>query len=339
MNISLQIIPKSLEFKIPAKTSRGAYCQRKLWHIYVRSEQYPNRVGIGELAPLPNLSKELDENFLSNIERICSSIRSKEDICWDTIRSYPSLIFALETALKHLEVGTFKIFNTPFSRGEEGLLINGLIWMGDREYMLDQIKEKISQGFRCIKIKIGALDFEEEYSLLKYIRREFSQENIELRVDANGAFSLKDVLFKLDKLSRLDIHSIEQPIASNQIENLAKIVRESPLPIALDEELIDHISQKDKIDLLDFVAPHFLVIKPSLHGGIFGSEEWLDLARQRNIGWWITSALESNIGLNSIAQWCASLKVDIPQGLGTGQLFVENFTPELEVKASKLWYK
>ena len=221
----------------------------------------------------------------------------------------------------------------------KAIAINGLIWMGDREFMKDQIKEKIAQGFRCLKMKIGAIDFESEIELLATIRKEFSIKDIELRVDANGAFIASEALEKLKVLSNYDLHSIEQPIKQGQYHEMASLCEQTPLPIALDEELIGVIDVTKKEELLHIINPQYIILKPSLIGGFKGSSEWIDIANKSGIGWWVTSALESNIGLNAIAQWTATLKSSMPQGLGTGGLFTNNFESPLEVNNGGLYYK
>jgi len=243
-------------------------------------------------------------------------------------------------ALKDLKTeGNYKLFNNDFTNGNAGIPINGLIWMGDIDFMKRQIREKLDKGFRCLKMKIGALNFEEEFTVLKNIRSEYSPNDLELRVDANGAFSPLDVLQKLEKLSRLNLHSIEQPIKQGQMDEMADLCLQTPLPIALDEELIG-VHKKDKrIELLDRINPQYIILKPALVGGFYSSEEWIELAENRKMGWWITSALESNIGLNAIAQWTASLNTTAYQGLGTGQLYENNIQSPLQILGERLFYR
>lgn len=248
------------------------------------------------------------------------------------------MLFGLETALRHLERGTYALWDTPFSRGEEGICINGLIWMGDHDAMYSQIREKLEAGFRCVKLKIGAIGFEEELDLLRFIRRHFPAREVELRVDANGAFAPAEALDKLKRLAELDLHSIEQPIRAGQWDEMAGLTSVSPLPVAFDEELIGHCSLEAKRRLLDVLHPQYIVLKPSLHGGFSGCREWIEEAEKRNVGWWITSALESNVGLNAIAQWCATWHTRMPQGLGTGMLFTDNVPMPLEIRKDCLWY-
>ena len=250
------------------------------------------------------------------------------------------MLFGLETALQNLHAGSAKLFETPFGRGEEGIPINGLVWMGTFEEMLSRMEEKMRAGFRCIKLKVGAIDFEQELSLIRRIREQFTKEQIELRVDANGAFKPEEALRRLEQLARYDLHSIEQPIRQGQWDQMARLCRESPLPIALDEELIGVNDLEQKAQLLNIIKPAYIVLKPSLHGGMAGCREWIETARQHDVGSWITSALESNVGLNAIAQFCSSVYGDhitMPQGLGTGQLFTDNIPMPLEIRGDQLW--
>ena len=249
------------------------------------------------------------------------------------------MLFGLETAYLSLNS---KLFDTAFSRGEEGIPINGLVWMGTHDEMLRRMEEKLEQGFRCVKLKVGAIDFEQELDLVKRIRQRFSHHEVELRLDANGGFKPNEALYRLELLSQYNIHSIEQPIKQNQWSLMAELCRESPLPIALDEELIGVNDPETKRQMLRIIKPAYIVLKPSLHGGMMGCSEWIDLARQEGIGSWITSALESNIGLNAIAQFCSKIYGDhitMPQGLGTGQLFTDNIPMPLEIRGDKIMIK
>ena len=332
----IHIEPRTLHFKQPAGTSRGVYTTRRVWYLHLTSDSQPGREGIGECAPLPNLSCDDLPHYEQLLSSLCQEA-AQSGIDYERLRPYPSILFGLETAFRHFERGTASLWDTPFSRGEQGIPINGLIWMGSYTQMLSQIEAKIQAGFRCIKLKIGAIHFEEELSLLKMIRRHFSAKEIELRVDANGAFSPAEALEKLKRLSELDLHSIEQPIRAGQWDSMARLSQLSPLPIALDEELIGVHSTSRKKELLETIHPQYIILKPSLHGGLWGSQEWIAAASQLGIGWWITSALESNIGLNAIAQWCATLHNPLPQGLGTGALFTDNIPMPLEVRGDELW--
>lgn len=312
-----KITPYTLRFKFQAGTSRGTYTEHKVKYIELTDENDPTHVGIGEYAPLPDLSPD----------------------------TASAMLFAHETALWHYNRQTLRLSDTPFSRGEAGIPINGLIWMGHYDLMKQRIEEKISAGFRCLKLKIGAISFDDEISLLKQIRNRFPRETIELRVDANGAFQAgDDAMRKLDRLAQLDLHSIEQPIRAGQWEEMARLCRNTPLPIALDEELIptsfDTYTTTYKEELLDAIRPQHIVLKPSLHGALSGCDEWIRLAEQRGMQWWATSALESNVGLNAIAHWVAQYRPDIPQGLGTGQIYENNIEGyPLELRGDEMWCK
>ena len=335
---TIKIVPRRLHFKQPAGTSRGSYTTRDVWYLHLTSDKYPDRVGIGECAPLPKLSCDDMQGYESVLAHICNEVTEQGGFSVESLRDYPSILFGLETAFRHLERGCFELWDTPFSRGEVGIPINGLIWMGDYKKMLEQIEAKMAVGFRCIKLKIGAINFEEELALLRFIRSHFSAKEVELRVDANGAFAPADAMEKLKRLAELDLHSIEQPIRAGQWEDMARLTAETPLPIALDEELIGINIPERKQCLLDSVHPQYIILKPSLHGGMAGGNEWIREAEKRNIGWWITSALESNIGLNAIAHWCATFNNPLPQGRGTGALFTNNVDMPLEVRKDSLWY-
>ncbi len=334
----LTVEPRTLHFKQPAKTSRGAYTTRRLWYLHLTNDDCPGREGIGECAPLPDLSCDARPDYETLLRRFCAGIAQRGS--WDpaALRDYPSMLFGIETAFSHYERQNYALWDTPFSRSEAGIPINGLIWMADYERMLAQIETKLASGFRCVKLKIGAIHFEDELRLLRYIRRHFSAGEIELRVDANGAFAPSEALEKLKRLAELDLHSIEQPIRAGQWETMARLTVATPLPIALDEELIGVNDPIEKERLLDTIRPQYIILKPSLHGGLQGANEWIRMADEREIGWWITSALESNIGLNAIAQWCATFDNPRPQGLGTGALFTDNVAMPLSIRCDCLWY-
>lgn len=335
---TINIIPRILHFKQPAGTSRGTYTTRKVWYIYLSTTEYPERVGVGECAPLPKLSCDDLPDYEQILCNACRCLEQTGELDTEALRDYPSILFGLETALRHYETQSWALWDTPFSRGETGIPINGLIWMGDFDRMLQQIEVKMQSGYRCIKLKIGAINFEEELALLKHIRAHYSAREIELRVDANGAFSPIDAMEKLNRLAELELHSIEQPIRARQWEEMARLTADTPLPIALDEELIGCNTPEGKQDLLTSVRPQYIILKPSLHGGISGGNEWIAEAEKQHIGWWITSALESNIGLNAIAQWCATFRNPLPQGLGTGLLFTDNIEMPLEIRKDCLWF-
>lgn len=339
MSCHFEIIPRLLHFKLPAGTSRGTYTVRQVWYLHYTSSHYPGRTGIGECAPLPKLSCDDLPDYEATLTRICRQIEEADGAFNpDTLRDYPSILFGIESAMRHCATGSQALWDTPFSRGEAGIPINGLIWMGDYLSMLQQIETKMQAGFRCIKLKIGAIGFEEELGLLRHIRAHFSPREIEIRVDANGAFAPADAMDKLKRLAELDLHSIEQPIRAGQWEEMARLTAESPLPIALDEELIGCNTPEGKRRLLAAIRPQYIILKPSLHGGMHGGKEWIEEADHQQIGWWITSALESNIGLNAIAQWCATFNNPLPQGLGTGLLYTDNVEMPLRIKKDCLWF-
>jgi len=339
--MTYQIEERTLHFKQPAGTSRGVYTTRKIWLVYLSDGE---RTGVGECAPLPDLSCDARPDYAELLERFCADFCRWQDsqgdcpLC-ESLRPYPSMLFGLETALLNLQHGDC-LFDTAFSRGEVGIPINGLVWMGNYDEMLQRMESKLEQGFRCVKLKIGAIDFEQELDLVKRIRERFSFHEVELRVDANGAFPYEEALYKLELLSQYNIHSIEQPIKAGQWAYMAELCRESPLPIALDEELIGVNDPEMKAHMLNIIKPRYIILKPSLHGGMMGCREWIQTAREQGIGSWITSALESNIGLNAIAQFASDVYGDdirMPQGLGTGQLFTDNIPMPLEIRGDQLW--
>ena len=337
--MKINITERILHFKQPAGTSRGVYTERKIWLVEMKEGE---RKGIGECAPLPQLSCDDIPHYAETLRMFCDQIEQTGVIDYQALRPYPSMLFGLESAWAQLHVnGSAKLFDTPFGRGEEGITINGLVWMGTFEEMYQRIEEKIQAGFHCVKLKIGAIDWEREISLIKFIRQHFTKEQIELRVDANGGFTPQEAMRKLEQLATYDIHSIEQPIKQHQWKEMARLCHETPLPIALDEELIGINDTKNKIELLDTIRPQYIILKPSLHGGMHGSEEWIRLAQERSIGSWITSALESNIGLNAIAHFAAKVygpHISMPQGLGTGQLFTDNIPMPIEIRGEKLYF-
>lgn len=326
----------TLQFKQASGTSRGVYTTRDSWFIFISDG---TNTGIGECAPLPDLSIEPLKKMGAKLLQICEQI---DYFCQfpEELKTWPSIRFGLETALRDLRNGGLRqLFPSEFTRGEQGIPINGLIWMGTPEFMKQQIRAKLDAGFHCIKMKIGALDFETEIELLKSIRKEFSANEITLRVDANCAYSYQTALENLKRLSDLQIHSIEQPIETGRWDEMAELCRQSLVPIALDEELIGITSEKEMKKLVETIRPAYLILKPSLHGGFSGCEQWIKQAEKVGLGWWITSALESNIGLNAIAQWTFHLNAKNEQGLGTGQLFTNNFDSPLEIEGERLWYR
>jgi o-succinylbenzoate synthase len=337
----IDVEERVLHFKQPAGTSRGVYTERRIWLVTVSDGV---AVGVGECAPLPQLSCDDIPNYDEVLRRFCDEVEQTGEIPYEALRDYPSMLFGLETAMLDVrcqkEDGRSVLFDTPFSRGEVGIPINGLVWMGNYDEMLRRLEEKLEKGFRCVKLKIGAIGFEQELELVKRIRDRFSFHEVELRLDANGAFRPDEALYKLELLSQYAVHSIEQPIRQGQWAMMAELCRESPLPIALDEELIGVNDPDMKRHMLNIIKPRYIILKPSLHGGMLGCREWIETARDMGIGSWITSALESNVGLNAIAQFASDVYGDhitMPQGLGTGQLFTDNIPMPLEIRGDKLW--
>lgn len=341
MKYKFSIIPRTLHFKQPAGTSRGVYTTRQSWFVEATRDDKPGVKGVGECAPLPDLSCDARPEYATTLAQLCRMIELTGNVNYDMLRPYPSILFGIETALLDLERGgNGNLFDTPFTRGEEGICINGLVWMGNFDEMLARLEEKMKAGFHCVKLKIGAIDFSRELELVRHIRRAFSKDQIELRVDANGGFTFEDAPKRLEQLAKYDIHSIEQPIRQHQWARMAELCASTPIPIALDEELIGVNMTPMKQDLLDRIRPQYIILKPSLHGGMRGTREWIELANARGIGSWITSALESNVGLNAVAQLAADIygpDIRMPQGLGTGQLFTDNIPMNLEIKGDKIW--
>lgn len=334
--MTYEIEERTLHFKQPAGTSRGIYTTRQIWLVRLKDGK---REGIGECAPLPDLSCDAISDYAEVLARFCEKFCQTGVLDDEALRDYPSMRFGLETALLNLRHGAC-LFDTAFSHGEEGIPINGLVWMGNYEEMLYRMEEKLEKGFRCVKLKIGAIDFDQELELVKHIRERFSFHEVELRLDANGAFPYEEALYKLELLSQYAIHSIEQPIKAGQWAYMAELCRESPLPIALDEELIGVNDPEMKAYMLHIIKPRYIILKPSLHGGMTGCREWIEAARELGVGSWITSALESNIGLDAIAQFASHVYGDairMPQGLGTGQLFTDNIPMPLEIRGDQLW--
>ena len=340
----IDISTRVFHFKEPAGTSRGIYRTRTSRFVHLTCDDQPGIVGVGECAPLSKLSCDDLPDYDAVLRRQCDEVCAREGIDVDALRDFPSMLFGLEMAWRQLHLGgSTALSATPFARGEEGIPINGLVWMGDFDTMAARLEQKLAQGFSCVKIKIGAIDFADEMSLIHRLRERYGSDRIELRVDANGAFSPDEALEKLNKLTAYDIHSIEQPIMAGQWQEMARLSKSSPLPIALDEELIGINTVERTCQLLDTISPQYIILKPSLHGGMAGCREWINLARERGIGSWITSALESNVGLNAIAHLAAEVYgpgIIMPQGLGTGQLFTDNIdTVPIAIHGEKLWYK
>ncbi len=342
----LRVVPRTLHFKQPAGTSRGVYYDRKVWYVVMTSVDLQIRfTGVGECAPLHDLSVDYSENYEERLRAVCTEVEATQNLDSKKWRHLPSMLMGLQTAFRSaagsLAGDYLKLYPSAFTKGQRAIPINGLVWMGNFEEMCQRMEQKLEQGFRCVKLKIGAIDFDSELQLIKQLRSRYSAETIELRVDANGAFTPQEAPEKLALLSQYHIHSIEQPIRQGNWEEMARFCANTPLPIALDEELIGVDDFQQKEELLDSIRPQYLVLKPTLHGAFTGAVEWMALAKERQIGYWVTSALESNIGLNAIAQWCAAIdeNTTLPQGLGTGQLFEKNFEPSpLCLENDCMWF-
>lgn len=324
-----------LNFKLPSGTSRGILTQKETFFLILKHQ---GKIGIGECAVFRGLSIDDLPDYEEKLKWVCSHIHLGKDILLEHLKTFPSLFFGVEQAFLSLNnKETFLFFPSLFVEGKAKIPINGLIWMGKPEYMYAQIQQKIAKGYTTIKLKIGALDFETELMLIKKLRNEFNSNEITLRVDANGAFSPAESLEKIKRLSDFDIHSIEQPIKAGQWSEMAELCRKTPIDIALDEDLIG-VFNDNKQKLLNYIRPQYIILKPSLHGGFRGCDEWIDLSEKTKTKWWITSALESNIGLNAISQYTYSLPFELPQGLGTGGLFTNNFESPLRVESGFLTY-
>lgn len=349
MSLKADFIPYTLHFRFEAGTSRGTLTEKTAYFVRLYDSNYPTIVGYGECAPLKGLSFDDRPDFEACLAECCAEFTALDlqlfrwnlPIVLNQIISseFPSILFGFETAMLDFLSGGCRIIHpSDFTAGQRSLPINGLVWMGKPNAMRAQIEEKIRLGYTTIKLKIGAIDFEQECDLLAQIREEYPADRITVRVDANGAFAPDEAMAKLERLATYDLHSIEQPIRAGQPDRMADLCRHSPLPIALDEELIGHVEYVDKFRLLKKIQPQFIILKPTLLGGLRHCDEWIELAGRLNIGWWITSALESNIGLNAIAQYTAQFKHLLPQGLGTGQLFTNNLDSPLSVEAGQLHY-
>lgn len=326
----------TLNFKNPSGTSRGVLTQKETWFLVIEED---DKKGVGECGILRGLSCDDRPDYEAKLQWVCEHISLGEEMLWESLIAFPSIQFGVEMAFQSLaSENPFLLFPSLFTLGKKSISINGLIWMGEEEFMKQQIEEKIAQGFRCIKLKIGAIDFERELELLHYIRQNFTAEQIEIRVDANGAFNKTDALHKLNELAGYELHSIEQPIAKNNTDSMTYLCKTSKIDIALDEELIGLFSYREKEDLLLKIRPKYIILKPSFVGGFRGTNEWISIAEKLQIGWWITSALESNIGLNAITQFTFLKQNLLPQGLGTGSLFTNNFNCPLEVENGQLFY-
>ncbi len=325
-----------LNFKQPSGTSRGVMTTKETYFLIIEEN---GKMGIGECGLFRGLSYDDHLDYSDKLQWVCNNVHLGVNELWNTLRNWPSIQFGVEQAFLSLQSNNpFVLFPSRFVESLQAIPINGLVWMGTPDFMKEQINDKILNGFNCIKIKIGAIDFNEELSLIAAIRKDFSPEMIEIRVDANGGFGSTDALVKLNQLSDYKIHSIEQPIKKSQYDSMAELCKLTPIPIALDEELIGVVNLHDKENLLLKIKPQYIILKPSLVGGFKGSQEWIEIAERLGIGWWVTSALESNIGLNAIAQWTFTLENAMSQGLGTGGLFTNNFDTNLFVENGHLWY-
>jgi O-succinylbenzoate synthase len=326
-----------LNFKRPSATSRGVMTEKETWFIVLEQD---GKKGIGECGILRGLSIDDRSDYEEKLQWTCDNIHLGKDQLWEALLEFPSIQFGVEMAFQSLDSETpFLLFPSDFTNGKKSILINGLVWMGEESFMKQQIEEKLAQGFRCIKLKIGAIDFDKELQLLRFIREHFTPEQVEIRVDANGAFDENEALNKLIQLSEFKLHSIEQPMLKNHTDSMTELCKSTPFPIALDEELIGVFSLAEKEQLLEKIKPQYIILKPSFVGGFRGTQEWISLAEKHKIGWWITSALESNIGLNAVAQWTFLQHNVMPQGLGTGALYTNNFDCPLEVSEGQLWYR
>ena len=330
------MIKHILNFKRPSGTSRGVLTSKETFFLVIEQE---DKKGIGECNLFRGLSADDVPDYEAKLQWVEQHLYLGEEALLKELVAFPSIQFGVEQAFRSVAASQwYELFPSAFTTGKDAIPINGLIWMGSPDFMKAQIKEKLAQGFRCIKMKIGAIDFEEEYRILKALRNECSASDIEIRVDANGAFQATEALVYLERLAALQLHSIEQPIRAGQWEAMAELCEQTPLPIALDEELIGVFTSEEKQRLLRGIQPQYIILKPSLIGGYRGSEEWITLAETLGIGWWVTSALESNIGLNAIAQWTYTLHSPMPQGLGTGALYTNNLPFPLYVKNGHLGF-
>ncbi len=323
-----------LNFKTPGGTSRGILKTKETFVLEITEN---DKKGIGECALFRGLSCDDRPDYEQKLDWLVQNINEDQTIIKQELKDFPSIWFGYEQAIRNLEFGSDLYFENDFSLGKSSIKINGLIWMGNVDFMREQIEEKLKLNFNCIKLKIG-VNWPEEKQVIYELRNHFPKEQLELRVDANGAFTFEEAKIVLQELADLGIHSIEQPIKAGQIDLMTELCRTTPTPIALDEELIDINNLQGKIDLLKKIKPQYIILKPSLIGGITGSDEWINEAEKLNIGWWITSALESNIGLNAIAQYTFSKKPTMPQGLGTGALFTNNFDSKLTLRGDQLWH-
>lgn len=323
-----------LIFKRPGGTSRGVLTEKETYFLYIRNGE---KKGTGECGIFRGLSYDDVSDYEEKLQWLCDHINDDYEALKQQLLHYPSIWFGYEQAMQNLKYGDHIYFPSDFTEGRNSITINGLIWMGNVDFMKEQIEYKLEEKFKCIKLKIG-VNWDEEKKVIDELRKTFPKNQLELRVDANGAFSVEKAKVVLDELASLNIHSIEQPIKAGNWQDMAVLCAQTPTPIALDEELIGIIDPKQKQQLLETILPQYIILKPSLVGGYSGSDEWIALAERNNIDWWITSALESNIGLNAIAQYTYTKKNPMPQGLGTGALFTNNTPSDLELKGDQLWF-
>jgi len=339
MMLKAGYFPYIFHFKVPGGTSRGILTEKPSWILKLWDSSESEIFGLGEVSIIPGLSPEPIDKLLIELDHLVDEPSVYVNSNSRKLANFPSLQFAIETALLDLKQGGRRIlFPSEFTQGLKGIRTNGLIWMGAKEEMLLRVQEKLQQGFRCIKIKVGAVDFNHELELLQFIREHYTANTLEIRMDANGAFTSKEVMQKLEMLAKYQIHSIEQPIKQGQWAEMREVCLQSPIPVALDEELIGIWEDLRRNELLDVIQPQYIILKPSLIGGLKETARWSQMAVQRNIGWWVTSALEGNIGLNAIAQWTFIQGSTMPQGLGTGQIYTNNFNSPLEMRDEELWY-
>jgi o-succinylbenzoate synthase len=342
MSLQASFTKKVFKFNFKARTSRGLMQDKTSWFIKIWDEEAPGVYGLGECGPLPGLSVDYRPDFDQVLAKIIHDFNSSEFTCEQPLATHgvaedlPSIVFGFETAIRDLLLGGERIIFKNSFLDHHPISINGLVWMGDMDFMMKQVAKKITEGFSCIKLKVGGLDFDCECDILKYIRKHFSKEDITIRLDANGAFKIDEVLFRLDELAKYSIHSIEQPIKAG-CDEMERLCRKSPIPIGLDEELIGKHSLNQKKLLLESIRPQFIILKPSLHGGMKGCEQWIELAGKLGIGWWLTSALETNIGLNAICQFTKKYDTTIPQGLGTGSIYENNIPSPLRVERGTIF--
>ncbi len=327
----------TLEFRRPAGTSRGTLGLKDSYFIRLEGDGIK---GLGECGILRGLSADDRPDYESKLHEVCKQIDSYDRALSliSELDVWPSIQGGLEMALLDFKSDNHILFPSDFTDGFERQPINGLIWMGEPDFMLSQLEERLEQGYLVIKMKIGALDLEQEIKLIEKVRERYGPHEIQLRVDANGAFSPKNVMPILQRLDDLRVHSIEQPIKAGQWKDLARICKESPLPIALDEELIGVFEGQRKEEMLDKIQPRYIILKPSFLGGFKKAEEWIDEAEKRGIGWWVTSALESNYGLSAISQWNYNLYGHMASGLGTGSLYTNNFESPLHLVRGTIAY-